>query len=370
MSESNKSTGKQEPQDEETVVIGREYAAALSAAQRHHETLEDGRPSPLEGVGYDFWAGHHDLIRLVAAPADKTVRSLITLYRHTENEGRAGIRSALKMDDFYTLLTFARRNAVRALRANDPGLAADAVTAAALIDSERVDWRDILWALGLTTYVLRGLTTDADAVIGRAQGMAEPNVGEMLSRFIAVSDEDADLAAWGYMQVETAAGVGFVERGIADYAPTVDLIDIALEIAEVIDGDKYRVSSISAADELAPVWLPGASQDEADLAVDACRGCVNVSARLEPDAHSDVDAQQFNVFLIEASNEADAGQLQDWAAPTDGSHQAVSVQHGPLLCLVIARSFVQDVEPFETADSLSRFFEPFDAIVATAVASA
>jgi hypothetical protein len=40
------------------------------------------------------------------------------------------------------------------------------------------------------------------------------------------------------------------------------------------------------------------------------------------------------------------------------------------MCLVIARSSVPDVEPFETADSLSRFFEPFDAIVATAVANA
>lgn len=86
-----------------------------------------------------------------------------------------------------------------------------------------------------------------------------------------------------------SAGLG-TDEGIADYAPTTDLTGIALQVADVLDGDVCEVSSIRAATELAPVWLPGGRPDES-----------------EP---------------------------------------------------VVARSFIEDVDAFETETSLSRFFEP------------
>ncbi len=370
MSDSTGSPGERDLPDEETVVIGREQAAALRAEQRHRQAREGGPSSPLEGVGYDLWAGHHDLLRFVDAPADKTVRALVFRYRSSDAEERAAIRAALTMDDFYTLCTFARRCAVRALRARDAALAADVVTAMALIDRERIDWRDILWTLGLTTHALRSLATDADSVLRRARDMAEPGLRELLERFIEASDEDAELANWGYMQVESAAGPGFVGRGLAGYAPTHDLIDLAVKIADLIEGDTYRVSSISAGGELPAVWLPGAAAAESEPVVETSRGCVTLHAVLDPDAHPDSHAQGFYVFVVEARDEAEARRLHDWAATTDGSsHRALRVRHGPLLCLIVARSQVVGVEPFETDRTLARFSAPLDAIVATAAGS-
>ncbi len=355
---------------EEVVVIGREQAAALLAEQRHQQAREGGPSSPLEGVGYDLWAGHHDLLRFADAAADETVRALVSRYGGTDADERAGIRAALTMDDFYTLCAFARRCAVRALRARDAQLAADAVTAMALIDRERIDWRDILWTLGLATHALRSLTADADSVLRRARDMAEPEVQELLERFIEASDEDAELANWGYMEVESPAGPGFVGRGLADYAPTYDLIDLASRIADVIESDTYRVSSISAGEELPAVWLPGAAAAESEPLVEACRGCVTLHAVLDPDAHPSSDAQGFYVFVVETRDAADARRLHDWAATTAGSsHHALRVRRGPLLCLVVARSQVVGVEPFETDRTMARFLAPLDAIVATVVGS-
>lgn len=367
MSEPPNSPDEPDSPDDHAFVIGGEYAAASSAEQRHQDERGNQEPSPLEGIGYDFWAGHHDLLTLAPSPADEKARILVTSYQGAGAEEASRIRDALTMDDFYTLLTFARRSAVRALRTEDRELARDAVMATALIESERVDWRDILVALGLATYALRALSADPDGLIAQARAMAEPSTAELMGRFIDVAEEDADPAAWGYLPVETADGVGFVEHSIAEYNPTVNLIGVALQIAEVINGDAYRVSSITAAGELAPVWLPGASPSEADVAIDACRGCVTINARLEPGANARADAQQLTAFIVEAANEPAARQLNDWARPADpSSHQAVSVDHGTLMALLIARSFVQDVEPFETAESLARFRDPLDTIVAAA----
>ncbi len=347
--------------------IGGEYAAALESELVHQQAREGAEPSPLAGVQYDFWAGHQDLVRLVSTPVDDIVRGLVTSYRQADNDERSQIRSALTMDDFYTLLTFARRGAVRALQATDPQLAADAVAATALIDAARVDWRDILVALGLASHVLRGLSADATETMADLQDLAHPDVAKLIGRFIDPSDEDAELASWGYLRVDTSQGTGFVELGISDYAPTQDLVDVALQVAGVLEADRYRTSSISAGEELAPVWIPGATAAEADLVIDRCRGCIILNARLEPDAHSHSDAQQLTVFIVEADTEAAARQLHDWVRPTDAStHQAISAQQGPLVCVTIARSFVSDAPAFETADSLERFLQPLEAIVASA----
>lgn len=49
------------------------------------------------------------------------------------------------MRDFYTVLSYARRAAVRALRSNDAELACRGVAALSVIDENRIDWRDLAW---------------------------------------------------------------------------------------------------------------------------------------------------------------------------------------------------------------------------------
>lgn len=347
--------------DEEPFAIGRETAAAAASERRHRETVSD--PSPLESIRYSW--RHHNLARLVDSAVDEAVQSLVDRYQAADGSERAAIRSALTADDFSTLLTFARRSAVRALQADDTHLAAEAVRAAALVDDERIDWRDVVWTLGLTSCLLRRLTPQADTVLRETIDTAKPEVGAMLRRFVGPSTEDANLATWGYMLVEVDGVLGLVERGVGRYAPTLDLIGVALQIADKLDGDLYRASSIRAAAELPSVWLPGGRPDETDLLVARSRGCVVINTRLAPDAHERSDAQQMTVFLLEAATETDAVRLQSWATRPSG-HRALSVQHGPLLCLVVARSFVEGVETFETETSLMRLSQPLADILSRA----
>ena len=259
---------------------------------------------------------------------------------------------------------------MKALRTNSLDLATDAAVATALVDRERIDWREILLALGLVTFALRRLTTEPDSILDRVRGMAEPGVRDLVGRFVEISDEDADLATWGYVQAETPDGFGLIGRGFANYDPTLDLIDVACQVAEVIESDTYHVGEITAGEELYSVWLPGARGDEPSRVLDACRGCVTATALLHPGTHSQSSDQMFLVFIVEAKNETDARRLHNWARVSDDrKHCALSLQHGSLLCLVIARSVVVGVDSFETTDSLMRFFEPLDAIVAAAASS-
>jgi hypothetical protein len=167
------------------------------------------------------------------------------------------------------------------------------------------------------------------------------------------------------MEIETADGVGLIERSIAPYAPSVDLPSIALQVADVIDQDRYRVTSIAAATEMAQVWLPGADPRAVGRVLGRVRGCVTVNAGLHPAAHPRADAQQFSVFLVEAGDESDAHRLHQWSATTPGSeHCSVAARNGPLFALTIARSFVHGVDAYESDASIDRFRTPIDAILA------
>ena len=217
---------------------------------------------------------------------------------------------------------------MRSLRAGNPQIARDGVHAAAVVDTERVDGRDIPRSLAPARWVL----DQADAQFG-------------------------DLGDWGYMAIETPQGPGFVDASIHPYDPSRDLVRIALQVADIVEEDRYTVSSITAGVDLPTVWLPGAPFDT-PLRADGLRGVANVNARLKPDVREDARAQQFTVFIAEAATPGDAMHLHSWALVA-GTHAAVSVVNGTLLCLAIARSFVADVESYETTEAMARFQMPF-----------
>src|SRR5262249_6218694 len=99
------------------VLLGAELANAKAVEARHREATP--APSPLVGVRYDLAPGEGDLFRFVESSRDEVILRFIHYCRGLDPGERAQVRSSLRMDDFYTLLTFARRGALRALRAND-----------------------------------------------------------------------------------------------------------------------------------------------------------------------------------------------------------------------------------------------------------
>jgi hypothetical protein len=132
------STGRQ---GSEAVVIGVQMAAAR-AAEAHHQAEPHPR-SPLAGVAYDPAARELNLLHLAPTPKDELIDEFVDRFAASGGEERALQRSSLTMGDFYTVLNYARRAAVRALRSNDGELARRGITALSVIDENRIDWRDL-----------------------------------------------------------------------------------------------------------------------------------------------------------------------------------------------------------------------------------
>lgn len=129
----------------------------LAAAQAEEAKVRAAHPdlaSPL-AAQYDFWAGETDLARLVQSPVDGEVRTLVRDFVESDAEGRALMRTSLTIENLYTILQFCRRAAVASLRERDPDIARGALHSVALIDVDRVDWRDVPGPLELAAHAVK-----------------------------------------------------------------------------------------------------------------------------------------------------------------------------------------------------------------------
>lgn len=343
-----------EPGDGDVFEIGREFADALAAESRHRAAAARG--SPLEGVAYSGASGEHDLLRYVPSDLDAVVSGFVAGFCSSTEQGRGDLRSRLTLDDFYTLITFGRRRCVAALRAADPAIAREALDAASVVDPERIDWRDLVVVAGVAAYVVRRLGGDAGAWIDAAAARAAAEARDVLLRFRHPSPDDADIASWGMAVVDVGSGPCFADVGLEPYAPTVELMGPVMRVISLLEGDgDYRVGSVTLGTPVAPVWLPGASAEEARIVLSRILGCITVGGHLSEERGPDAASQQLTAFLLEAGNETDAAALQGWAGAGPADHAAVTARAGAVLCIVIARSFVMGVDPYETTDSISRF---------------
>ena len=137
----------------EPIVLGLDRARAAAAEEAHRSAHAD-RPSPLLGLSYSKSAGEFDLTRFVNSDSDERLRSLLDSWHQSSTTDFTGIRDAMTMDDFYTLITFAQRATLRSLRENTTHWARSGTTGIAAIASSRVDWRDVSRAAALLAYAL------------------------------------------------------------------------------------------------------------------------------------------------------------------------------------------------------------------------
>ena len=108
------------------LVLGEEQAEARRA-ETVHRAGSDGAASSLVHARYEQQA-ELSLLRLVAAQADSIISEVANRYRDAGASGRNAITASLTMDD-YTITSFARRSAARALVSSQHVDLADALTA-------------------------------------------------------------------------------------------------------------------------------------------------------------------------------------------------------------------------------------------------
>jgi len=342
------------PQD--PVVIGGEAARAAEAEARRKARGEVG-PSPMPAGRYEFSPDELDLINPRPQALDAAIGELCRRYAQGTAADRARMRNSISMEEFYTLLNFARRASVFALRERKPERLAEGLTAVAMVEQERVDFRDMLWALSLLHHAARRIGADPAKPFRDAARLAEPETSKLILGFLARPEREKDLrASWGYDEVETEGGPGLIRRDYKPYNPIHDLKRLAVEIARLVAADKYTSASPSVAADLPPVWLEGVDDAALRRALGAVRAGANVAAHLKPGLHPDADSQQFTVFVVETADEAGARTLLDLSKRKRGAGVAtLGLAEGRLFCLVVARSFTVGVESFETTESLSRF---------------
>jgi hypothetical protein len=340
----------------EVYVLGGHLAAVHSAEQRRLQSGEIPK-SPMPAGTYDFWRGEQSLIDPVKNSLDSALRELCRSFAETDEESRTRMRESISMDEFYTLCQFSKRAAVFAIREHDVDWMVNGLTAIAMIEQERTDFRDVLWALAVLYHSAKRNGVDPDALLRNAAAMSEPSISELIGGFIRRPLADKDLqVTWGYDEVTTSHGIGLIGRSINRYGPNCDLKKVALEIAEYVTTDKYQPASVEIATELPAIWLASKDNRALDKILKAASGTASINAQLRPNEHPSYESQILLVFVVETENDEAARSLLEMCVNKKPSDYCMAgVSEGRLFCLIVARSFVEGIESFETSESLARF---------------
>jgi hypothetical protein len=281
------------------------------------------------------------LWRWADAPQDAVIEEFLREYALADDPAR--VRSRLSEGDFYTLMTFARRCVLAALRNSAPDTVLRAFDALSVIELARVDWRDVAVTAALVSYGARRVGLAPEAVLSGPVVRAEPALAEQLR-----SAATSEAGSGGYDELRTATGPVLVNGSVKG---SVTLLKRALGIAEAVETDgRYEVADISVEREVPAVWLA----DTAEAARRRLRKCVSVRADPPGDR-----AHFLLVYLVEARDEADAGTIAA-AAPNrvlDGTVE-LGIAVGRLCAVVIARTAVHGVPDIEDDTSLARLREP------------
>jgi hypothetical protein len=347
-----------EPQ-QDAVVIGREGARAAEAEARRKARGPSG-PSPMPAGEYGFEAEELGLVNPRPNALDAALADLSRRYAQADDAERARMRDAISMEEFYTLLDFARRASVFGLRERQGGRLAAGLTAVSMVEQERVDYRDILVALSLLHHSAARVGADPAKLFRDAARLAEPNTRQLILGFLARPQQEKSLRdAWGHDEVETEGGVGFIGYNFQPYHPTTDLKRVAVEFARLAAADQYTQVSASIASDLPSYWLEGVDDAALKRALGKVRAGANVHGLHKRGGQLPHDSESLMVFVVETADEAAARTLLDLARrhpPAD--YAMLPLAEGRLFCLVVARSFQQGVKPLETGEGLKRFATP------------
>jgi hypothetical protein len=167
--------------------------------------------------------------------------------------------------------------------------------------------------------------------------------------------------------IQTARGPILADDNFERFKPTIDLVSIALEVADVVETDAYRVSGLTVATELYPVWLTPTDSAALERALKRVRACVSIRGELDPAAGPTARDQQLLVFLAETKTPAEARLIAAAAVPTE-THEAFGLAEATACCVIVANSFTFGVETSERSGALARFEAPLRSVLRQAQA--
>jgi hypothetical protein len=333
-----------------TFVIGTQFAQARAAQQRLDEA-RSGQHSALVNLRYS--SDESRLWRWVESPVDRCIETMVANFAGFGEEERNAVRDSLAMDDFYTLLTFVRRCALATLRSGDASKIERAFSAMAMIQLERIDWRDLLVANRLVRYAGQRLHAPVADLVSRTMQMAEPQTAEVL---LGDRTTRIDLArSCGCREVCTSEGVALFDTGYERFSPKADLIGIAFAGAVASEDNGYEIGNVEVASDIPLTWLDGRDGSAIARMVREFSGCVRIHGVPRADPAPMSSGQSLLVFLAEAASEKDAREV---ASAADNSSSSLRTQiglaSGRLCAVIIQWSWMADTPPLDDVRSLER----------------
>lgn len=341
------------------VELGTQMAQA-SAAQRRHEERHGVLNSPLADLRYS--SVENRLWRWVDSPVDSPIETVVTDFAALSEAERNSLRDNLSMDDFYTLLTFARRRALAVLRGTGARQIESAFVSLAMIDLERVDWRDLLVANSLLCYAGERIGAPVGGLVSRTIQLAESKSAEVLMRQRTTR---IDLAkSCGYREVCTSEGVALFETRYVRFSPKADLEEIAFDSAIALENNGYEIESISLASDLPLTWLNGRDGSAIAKMAGGLSGCVAIHGVPRADPAPKSSGQMLLVFLGEAASERDAREIAVAAENASRSQRTeLGLASGRVCAVIIQSSWMTDTPPMEDARSLERLRNVFERLL-------
>jgi hypothetical protein len=342
-----------------TVEIGTQMAQA-TAAQRRHEERHGAFTSPLAGLNYSPIESR--LWRWVDSPIDRLIEPLVMGFAVLGEAERNSMRDSLSMDDFYTLYTFARRCALAVVRGSDAKQIEPAFISMAMIDLERIDWRDLIMLHGLVCFVAERSGAPVSELSKRTIQLAERECAQALKSQPILQVSLAETC--GLRAVRTSEGPALFDTDHEDFSPEADLKQIAFECAVALEENGYRIDDITLACDLPAVWLEGNDSSAIAEMVRNLSGCVSVCGVPIADPAPDSSGQGLLVFLGEAASERDAREIATAAENASSSDRIeLGVASRRLWAVVIQQSWIMDTPPMEDAQSLGRLRAVFQRIL-------
>ncbi|HEY7225720.1 MAG TPA: hypothetical protein VH561_19255 [Micromonosporaceae bacterium] len=332
------------------VVLGAELAAARAAEQRH---VASG-PSPIGAARYGPGAWH--LWRWTESTVDDTIAAFVRSFVAATTEQRSTLPACLTMDDLYTILTFAKRRALAAIRSGDGAAVAEAFDAISSIDITRVDWRDVAMGALLAAGAARYTGSSAPAAAAGALARVGRDLAELITD--AVEANELDLAAaCGLRVVETPDGrVLFGDEG-EPCASEHDLVPIVLALAKDLESEgTYAVHDVGVARSLPAVWLAAPAGSPTARALERLTGCAKVNGEPVPGSGFAAFSHLLMTWVAEAPTAEDAALIASAAAEVRHEATVVLGEHADrLVAVLVARSTWAGTPCIEDQQSLERF---------------
>lgn len=341
------------------IELGTQMAQA-SAAQQCHEETHGAPNSALADLRYSSIESR--LWRWIDSPIDSQIEPVVTDFAVLGEAERNSVRDSLSMDDFYTLLAFARRRALAVLRGNEARQIEPAFYSLAMVDIERVDCRDLIMANSLVCYAGERIGAPVADLVSRTIQLAEPQTAEALMEQRITRFDLAE--SCGYREVGTSEGVALFDTGYEHFSPEADLERIAFDSAVALEINGYEIENVSLASDLPLTWLDGREGSAIARMARSLSGCVNIHGVPRADLAPRSSGQMLLVFLGEAASERDAREI---AAAAENASNSQRTQLGLASCricaVIIQSSWMADTPPIEDAPSLERLRGVFEQLL-------